>query len=383
MQWAYSYIISQNKQKSNNSRGFTIVELLIVVVVIAILAAVTIVAYNGISTQAKESALKSDLVAGAKQLQLIKVQNGNYPADSTGLKKADTTTFTYTYDNSTQTFCLSAASSQLANKTYRITEDGTIEEGSCGSSIVDGATIQTVTTSNCPATRTRAVDARDNKTYWVQKLADGRCWMLTNLAYAGGGTNTYNDVIPTGNGSANTLSGPGSGSASYTLAKYYVPTGANPTSEPTNPSDNTVGGGSGTARQYGYLYNWCAAMGAQSSTSACANASTPAADTSKSVCPSGWRLPTGEPTTGAFMVLNTAINNGLTNTDTGLLSSGLMQRSGSWWGGFGGQGTYGAYWSATQLSAANVYRLYFSNTTSSPDAGDAKDRAFAVRCLTI
>ena len=42
-------------------RGFTIVEVLIVVVVIAILAAVTVVAYNGITASAKESALRSDL----------------------------------------------------------------------------------------------------------------------------------------------------------------------------------------------------------------------------------------------------------------------------------------------------------------------------------
>ena len=39
--------------------GFTIVELLIVVVVIAILAAITIVSYNGISNRAKSSAVQA------------------------------------------------------------------------------------------------------------------------------------------------------------------------------------------------------------------------------------------------------------------------------------------------------------------------------------
>ena len=42
--------------KQTKSRGFTIVELLIVIVVIAILAAITIVAYNGIQNRAKTSA---------------------------------------------------------------------------------------------------------------------------------------------------------------------------------------------------------------------------------------------------------------------------------------------------------------------------------------
>jgi len=42
--------------KQTKTRGFTIVELLIVIVVIAILAAITIVAYNGIQNRAKTSA---------------------------------------------------------------------------------------------------------------------------------------------------------------------------------------------------------------------------------------------------------------------------------------------------------------------------------------
>ena len=44
-----------------NKQGFTIVELLIVIVVIAILAAITIVSYNGITNSANDSSVKSDL----------------------------------------------------------------------------------------------------------------------------------------------------------------------------------------------------------------------------------------------------------------------------------------------------------------------------------
>lgn len=47
---------SSNKQRSS---GFTIVELLIVIVVIGILAAITVVAYNGIQQRAKTAALTS------------------------------------------------------------------------------------------------------------------------------------------------------------------------------------------------------------------------------------------------------------------------------------------------------------------------------------
>ena len=61
-------------------RGFTIVELLIVIVVIAILAAITIVAYNGIQQRARDSQRSSDIATIIKALELYYVDNGQYPA---------------------------------------------------------------------------------------------------------------------------------------------------------------------------------------------------------------------------------------------------------------------------------------------------------------
>ena len=58
-------------------RGFTIVELLIVVVVIAILAAITIVAYNGITANARDSALKADLNTAAKKAGIAQAETGS------------------------------------------------------------------------------------------------------------------------------------------------------------------------------------------------------------------------------------------------------------------------------------------------------------------
>lgn len=59
--------------------GFTIVELLIVIVVIAILAAITVVAYNGVISSANDTAVQSDLANAAKLLELHKAENGVYP----------------------------------------------------------------------------------------------------------------------------------------------------------------------------------------------------------------------------------------------------------------------------------------------------------------
>lgn len=65
------------KQKQHT--GFTIVELLIVIVVIAILAAITIVAYNGIQTQAKTTKTISAVETWVKALRLYEADNGAYP----------------------------------------------------------------------------------------------------------------------------------------------------------------------------------------------------------------------------------------------------------------------------------------------------------------
>ena len=60
-------------------RGFTIVELLIVIVVIAVLAAVTVVAFNGINARANSSALQADLRGIYAKIALAQADNGTAP----------------------------------------------------------------------------------------------------------------------------------------------------------------------------------------------------------------------------------------------------------------------------------------------------------------
>lgn len=68
-----------------NQKGFTIVELLIVIVVIAILAAISIVAYTGIQNRANNSASQSAAVNVAKKLEAYNAVRGHYPRVGTSI----------------------------------------------------------------------------------------------------------------------------------------------------------------------------------------------------------------------------------------------------------------------------------------------------------
>lgn len=62
--------------------GFTIVELLIVIVVIAILAAITIVAYNGIQQRARNAQIASVVSAYKKALIQYAIEKQTYPTNT-------------------------------------------------------------------------------------------------------------------------------------------------------------------------------------------------------------------------------------------------------------------------------------------------------------
>lgn len=65
--------------------GFTIVELLIVIVVIAVLAAITVVAYNGIQTRAKNIKTVNAAVGWVKILKLYNADKGTWPTSASCL----------------------------------------------------------------------------------------------------------------------------------------------------------------------------------------------------------------------------------------------------------------------------------------------------------
>lgn len=141
MKWAYY------------RRGFTIVELLIVVVVIAILAAITIVAYNGITQRTKDATAQSAAAQATKKLALYAVDNTDlYPPDEASflayanLQDSGTGTssapgYQYTTSSDRRTFCLTTTMNSLSYFTTNAAQ--TPKKGACPGHGVNGGAVVT------------------------------------------------------------------------------------------------------------------------------------------------------------------------------------------------------------------------------------------------
>jgi prepilin-type N-terminal cleavage/methylation domain-containing protein len=81
--------------------GFTIVELLIVIVVIAILATIALVAYNGVQARARDSIRKSDLATIKKALTLYNTDTGSWIGDGSGCGGSGNGQYWFNYSNGT------------------------------------------------------------------------------------------------------------------------------------------------------------------------------------------------------------------------------------------------------------------------------------------
>lgn len=146
MQYPQLNIVSHRRAKL----GFTIVELLIVIVVIAILAAISIVAYTGIQDRARATAATSAARQVADKIAVYAVENDGYPASLSdiGFSDANGTSYQYRVNNGVTpaTWCVTATA---GNKSFYTSDaQGNPREGACAGHGVDGGAVVTNLVSN-------------------------------------------------------------------------------------------------------------------------------------------------------------------------------------------------------------------------------------------
>lgn len=192
-------------------------------------------------------------------------------------------------------------------------------------------------------------DTRDGNSYTVAKLADGKCWMTENLRIQGRKlTSADSDVDSDYILPASSISG--FTDDDYDVSAVYV--------------DSLYGG----------YYNWYTATageGVKSMTSG---------DTSISICPKGWRLPTGDWYTGDFLTLYASYNNSyeaIMKSPANLVLSGEVRYS-----ALSSQGKNGYYRSSTAVANTTAFTMGVSSSYISPYGnGIRKFAGLSVRCV--
>ena len=99
--------------------------------VIAILAAIVTVAYNGVTRNASESSVKADLRNAATKLALYKAESGKYPSTAASAGVSLNQKYTFNYSGAEATFCLQGRTGDASTSIFYITQDGDIKEGEC------------------------------------------------------------------------------------------------------------------------------------------------------------------------------------------------------------------------------------------------------------
>jgi len=250
--------------------GFTIVELIVVIVVIGILAAITIVAYTGVQNKAVITSLISDLSNSAQQLKLYQVDNSGYPVPNANttppidcatiptptnkicLKASPGNNYTnFQIDNSTnpQSFCMVVKNANGVS--YYITNDIAPTPGDCAGVITNGLVLS-LDAGN-------AVSYPGSGTVWADLSGSGNDGFLKNNAtYTpsnGGaivldGVNSFVRILDSPSTS------PGSGSISINIWYKMNSVGSNSSSILYNKENLYEASGGGGRFTYAWRPYW-------------------------------------------------------------------------------------------------------------------------------
>ncbi len=242
---------------------------------------------------------------------------------------------------------------------------------------------------------TALTDSRDNDTYAVAKLADGKCWMIENLRLDNtpelSSTNTHNPSLPLTNiydssTTSNHLSPTSSVAYNATTApEGWCQTGRSSctdqsrlrTDNTTLFANNVSNSYSQTSEVYSYgnYYNWYSATAGHGKYGdEYSNGYISPGD----ICPAGWRLPIGYSATNEFDTLNVAMGGDKwRNYPNNLIYSGSAASV------ISDRGSAGFYWASSGRNTSTADELVITiNGGTTVTSGNSKYMGRAIRCLS-
>ena len=285
-------------------------------------------------------------------------------------------------------------------------------------------------TSDGEITATQLIDIRDDKLYWIAKLADGHCWMTQNLDLDIGDTNMpltsentdisatasgsgiYSDRYTENNGvwtwtpSNTAINGSTSNWVNTSSTPYYADgedtyyftsnSSADDIEYASLPACTAAGHTETGCRHYhsGNYYNWTAAVASNNSNSISNNY----AEVGNSICPKGWRLPIATNSDKSIyefgdLLFKYNITPSRTGGPIGYKSDGFdnIRKAPLWLtrsgridnGAFNNRGIYGYYWSSVNYNGSYAYRLDFSASSIwlASIKNDGKNMGRSIRCV--
>ncbi len=119
-------------------QGFTLIELMIVVAIIGILAAVAIPAYSDYTARSKVTAALAEIAPGKTQFELIVVEGGiSTLTTAAAVGLANSQNCNLTVDNTGISCALQNAPSQVSTGVIKVARDATTGVWSCTTTNID------------------------------------------------------------------------------------------------------------------------------------------------------------------------------------------------------------------------------------------------------
>ena len=279
-----------------------------------------------------------------------------------------------------------------------VKSQGNLQDSSKAASVCNSLTTAPTDGTADLSSVSALTDQRDNNTYAIAKLADGKCWMIENMRLDDtpelSFTNTNNPSLPlTNNYAESTTSNHLSPSISPTTTAWCMfdvercdDQSMLNTDNLTNRAINPTSNSNTNIYSYGGCYNWYSATAGHGKYGDdYASGYTAPGD----ICPTGWTMPTSGSASTDFGFLSVSFGGtgssqsyvtALSNAFRSYPNNFLYSRSVS--GASINSGVAGSYWSKSALNSSRAYGLQFRNDYVYPSHHTLnKYYGITVRCL--